>query len=100
MTGAPALPARAQHLAPAHMVHIPAGEFRMGSDLHYPEERPEHRACVDSFWMGATAVTNAAFNDFVAATGYVTVAERALDSTTRQGAWIRPCWRQGRWCSA
>ena len=72
--------------APAGMVRIPGGSFLMGSDRHYPEERPQHRAAVDGFWMDETAVTNAAFAAFVAATGHVTVAERPLDPTLYPGA--------------
>jgi formylglycine-generating enzyme required for sulfatase activity len=72
---------------PMHgMVRIPGGDFLMGSDLHYPEERPQHRARVDGFWMDATAVTNAQFAAFVAATGHVTVAERPLDPAQYPGA--------------
>ena len=37
---------------------------------------PVHRVYVDGFWMDATEVTNAQFAKFVAATGYVTVAEQ------------------------
>src|SRR5207249_850013 len=37
---------------------------------------PVHRVYVDGFWMDATEVTNAQFERFVKATGYVTVAER------------------------
>jgi len=33
------------------MVWIPGGTFRVGSDSHYPEERPEHRVTVDGFCM-------------------------------------------------
>jgi formylglycine-generating enzyme required for sulfatase activity len=40
------------------------------------DARPIHRVDVDGFWMDATEVTNAEFARFVAATGYVTVAER------------------------
>ncbi len=67
--------------APAGMVWIPGGEFSMGSvdPLARPDERPIHRVRVDGFWMDATEVTNAQFEAFVKATGYVTVAERAID---------------------
>ncbi|WP_246580935.1 formylglycine-generating enzyme family protein [Deinococcus aestuarii] len=61
------------------MVWIPGGTFRMGSDRHYPEERPAHRVHVDGFWMDEHPVTNAEFARFVRATGYVTVAERVPD---------------------
>jgi len=37
---------------------------------------PVHRVYVDAFWMDETVVTNAEFEKFVKATGYVTVAER------------------------
>ena len=33
------------------MVWIPGGTFLMGSDKHYPEERPVHRVTVDGFWI-------------------------------------------------
>jgi len=68
------------------MRHIPGGSFRMGSDAHYPEERPAHQVHVDPFWMDATTVTNAAFEAFVSATGHVTVAERPLDAAQYPGA--------------
>jgi formylglycine-generating enzyme len=68
------------------MRHIPGGEFLMGSDRHYREERPAHRVRVSSFWMDETAVTNAQFARFVDATGYVTVAERPLDPALYPGA--------------
>src|SRR3954454_14646849 len=65
---------------------IPDGEFLMGSDRHYPDERPAHRARVEGFLADATAVTNAEFAAFVAAAGYVTVAERPLDPLLHPGA--------------
>jgi formylglycine-generating enzyme len=71
---------------PAGMVWIPGGEFSMGSKdpRALPEggheamedARPIHRVYVDGFWMDKTDVTNAQFEKFIQATGYVTVAER------------------------
>jgi formylglycine-generating enzyme required for sulfatase activity len=64
--------------APSGMVWIPGGTFLMGSE-HFPEARPVHRVTVDGFWIDSTEVTNAAFQKFVEATGYRTVAERSPD---------------------
>jgi sulfatase modifying factor 1 len=61
------------------MVWIPGGTFRMGSDKHYPEERPVHRVRVDGFWMDRAPVTNARFARFVEATGFTTFAELPPD---------------------
>jgi sulfatase modifying factor 1 len=68
------------------MVWIPGGVFRMGSDDHYPEERPVHRARVDGFWMDRTPVTNREFRRFVMETNYVTYAEIAPDPKDYPGA--------------
>jgi formylglycine-generating enzyme len=57
------------------MVRIPGGRVRVGSDAHYPEERPAREIEPKPFWIDRTAVTNAAFAEFVAATGWVTTAE-------------------------
>ncbi len=57
----------------------------MGSDRFYPEEAPVRQVRVDSFWMDEIPVTNAAFAEFVAATGYVTVAEVAPDPADYPG---------------
>lgn len=73
-------------VAPAEMVWIPGGTFRMGSDRHYAEERPAHRATVDGFFIDATPVTNAQFRAFVEATGHVTVAEITPDPNDYPGA--------------
>ena len=73
--------------APEGMVWIPGGEFSMGSDgkcdgkfscspATVADALPIHRVYVDGFWMDATDVTNAEFEKFVKATGYVTIAER------------------------
>ena len=66
-----------QQLRP--MKAIPGGTFWMGSACFYPEEGPVHQVTVDSFWMDERPVTVAEYRRFVAATGYVTVAERPLD---------------------
>ena len=58
----------------ADMIFVPGGEFRMGSDRHYPEEGPVHRVKVDGFWIDRTPVTNRQFRKFVNATNYVTFA--------------------------
>ena len=68
------------------MVWVPGGEFSMGSvdpraTLYggpdaMRDARPVHRVYVDGFWMDATEVTNEQFEQFVKATGYVTIAER------------------------
>jgi formylglycine-generating enzyme required for sulfatase activity len=44
-----------------------------------PDALPSHLVEVAGFWMDATPVTNAEFERFVKATGYVTVAERKLN---------------------
>jgi formylglycine-generating enzyme required for sulfatase activity len=44
-----------------------------------PDALPVHLVSVDAFWMDRTPVTNAEFQRFVRATGYITVAERQLD---------------------
>jgi formylglycine-generating enzyme required for sulfatase activity len=72
--------------APKGMVWIPGGEFSMGAqnppdndDVGMKatlDSRPVHRVYVDGFFMDKTDVTNAQFEQFVKATGYVTIAER------------------------
>jgi len=66
---------------PAGMAFIPGGVFIMGSDAPYAyaNEKPAHRVEVAPFYLDVKPVTNADFAKFVAATGYVTVAERPVD---------------------
>jgi formylglycine-generating enzyme required for sulfatase activity len=59
------------------MCRVPPGAFLMGSDEHYPEERPAHGERVAGFLIDEHAVTDAEFRRFVKATGYVTTAETA-----------------------
>ncbi len=68
------------------MIWVPGGRFRMGSDVHYPDERPAHTVELDGFWMDRTPVTNRRFRQFVEATGHVTLAESALDPAHYPGA--------------
>jgi sulfatase modifying factor 1 len=68
------------------MIWIPGGTFRMGSDAHYKEEAPSHRAEVGGFFIDKTPVTNRQFKAFVKATGYVTVAEQVPDPKDYPGA--------------
>lgn len=51
----------------------------MGSDRHYPEERPVVTVDVAAFWIDVHPVTNAEFAAFVALTGYRTVSETPPD---------------------
>lgn len=69
--------------APEGMVWIPGGKFMQGAvdgdEMAMMSEKPAHPVQVDGFFMDATEVTNAEFQEFVEATGYVTVAERPID---------------------
>lgn len=78
------------------MVWVPGGEFSMGCDdprgkpfggkEAMPDARPVHRVKVGGFWMDRTEVTNDQFASFVAATGYVTVAETPPSAADFPGA--------------
>jgi formylglycine-generating enzyme required for sulfatase activity len=61
------------------MAWVAGRSFLMGSNDHYPEERPVHEVWVDGFWMDEHPVTVAEFRRFARETGHVTVAERPLD---------------------
>lgn len=85
--GAAHTPADAAHgvctataVAAPDRVLLPGGEFVMGHDGPdgYPEdgEGPAHPVRLTPFRIDATAVSNARFAAFVAATGHVTQAER------------------------
>jgi sulfatase modifying factor 1 len=68
------------------LIHIPAGEADLGSDSHYPDEGPVHRASVSAFDMDPFPVTNERFAAFVDNTGYVTVGEQPPDPALYPGA--------------
>jgi formylglycine-generating enzyme required for sulfatase activity len=91
------------------MVPIPAGPFRYGCDRRegHPTdgEGPSRLVQVEAFDLDRTAVDNARFARFVAATGYVTEAERAGwsfvfagllpdDFEETRGVAAAPWWRQ------
>jgi formylglycine-generating enzyme required for sulfatase activity len=67
------------------LVDVPGGSFRMGSTSFYPEEAPIHTATVVGFAIEQHPVTNAQFAEFVAATGYATVAEQPMDPALYPG---------------
>jgi len=68
------------------LVLIRGGNFLMGSDKFYPEEKPVRRVTVDSFYIDRYAVTNEDYRKFTDETGYVTVAERPLNAADYPGA--------------
>lgn len=75
-------------LTPAQIgvfVSIPAGDFDMGAGPVYPEEQSGMPVRVDAFQLQANEVTNGQFAAFVAATGYVTDAERSAATGAADG---------------
>ncbi len=67
------------------MVWIPAGSFKMGTDytdkkntIYRQDELPHHLTTLHGFWIDKHEVTNQQFAEFVAATGWKTVAERPI----------------------
>jgi formylglycine-generating enzyme required for sulfatase activity len=58
----------------------------LGSDKNYAEEAPAREVGVDGFWMKTHQVTNAEYAEFIAATGYLTVAERSPNPDDYPGA--------------
>jgi formylglycine-generating enzyme required for sulfatase activity len=62
------------------MVHVPAGDFYMGSSDSDAsadgDEKPMHPVSLDDFWIDKYEVTNADFARFVEAMGYQTDAEK------------------------
>jgi sulfatase modifying factor 1 len=91
------------------MVRLPGGEPLLGdaSGEGYAAdgEGPVRRVRIDPFWIDARVVSNADFAEFVAATGYVTEAERfgwsfvfagllPHDFPPTRAAVAAPWWRQ------
>jgi formylglycine-generating enzyme required for sulfatase activity len=67
------------------LVELAGGSFRMGSTQFYPEEVPEHTVTVAAIAVERHPVNNAQFAEFVAATGYLTVAEQTMDPALYPG---------------
>lgn len=61
------------------MIDLPGGDYIMGSDEAYREERPARSVTVGAFSILSHEVTNREYKAFVDATGYVTVAEQVPD---------------------
>ena len=92
------------------LVEVPGGPCLIGAapgGFAYDNERPRHRVEVPGFAIGATAVTNQAFLDFVLGGGYERrewwSAEgwswRCENDVMRPGGWTADCaseWRLGR----
>ncbi|WP_318240588.1 formylglycine-generating enzyme family protein [Brevundimonas guildfordensis] len=70
---------------PVTLATLPAGDFVMGSDDHYVEERPAHRRKIDAFAIDSVPVTNARFAAFVADTGHRTLAETPVNPADYPG---------------
>jgi sulfatase modifying factor 1 len=103
-----AMPAAA-HGTLEGMVLLPGGEPLLGDDSGegYPGdgEGPVRRVRIDPFWIDTCVVSNADFAEFVAATGYLTEAERfgwsfvfagllPQDFPPTRAAAAAPWWRQ------
>ncbi len=67
------------------MTHVEGGDFVMGARPMHSEEGPPRPTHVESFSIDTTEVTNRDFAQFVAATGYVTLAEQPLDPKSYPG---------------
>jgi len=75
--------------APEGMVWIPGDVFEMGTrdGGSKQDEFPPHKVELDGFYIDVFEVTNAEFERFVTASGYVTAAEKKPDfSSVREGS--------------
>ena len=70
--------------AGSDMVRVAGGAFTMGANDGATDERPLHDVRVKEFWMDRSEVTNAEFERFTKATGYLTTAELAQPQA---GSW-------------
>lgn len=70
---------------PTGEVALPGGTFTLGARPEHDDEGPPRKVTVGPFSIDRTEVTNAAFAEFVKATGYVTLAERRPDPALYPG---------------
>ncbi|MBU6406036.1 MAG: formylglycine-generating enzyme family protein [Alphaproteobacteria bacterium] len=68
---------------PGGMIWLPAALTTLGSPDPWPEESPAQEASLAGFWIDAFEVTNDQYAAFVAATNYVTTAERNAAGSAR-----------------
>lgn len=68
------------------LIDLPGGTYQAGATDFYPEETPVRTVTVGPLAVERHPVTNAQFAEFVAATGYVTVAEQPPDPASYPGA--------------
>lgn len=75
---------------PEGMVFIKGGWGTFGSNSGLPNERPEFRGKVKSFYMDISPVTVSEFRRFIESTGYITYAEKFGNSAVfnfKTGTW-------------
>ncbi|MBU1747558.1 MAG: SUMF1/EgtB/PvdO family nonheme iron enzyme [Chloroflexi bacterium] len=51
-------------------IFVPAGEFLMGDDQEYDDERPQHIVHLEAYYIARYLVTEAQYHRFVATTGH------------------------------
>lgn len=49
------------------MVHVPAGDFKMGSLQGLTDEQPQHDVYLDAYWLDQTEITNAMYRKCIEA---------------------------------
>lgn len=65
-----------------NFVLVPSGEYYVGKKQH--TLNPYRKTRIDSFWIAIAETTNAEFEAFVKATGYITDAERSHNAMVFQ----------------
>ncbi|MBL8150516.1 MAG: SUMF1/EgtB/PvdO family nonheme iron enzyme, partial [Blastocatellia bacterium] len=53
----------------AQMVWVPSGEFTMGSNDHFKDEKPQHAVFLDGFWIYKYPITVGQYRKFLASQG-------------------------------